>query len=553
MGNLLRKRRILTGGGSSSSGGGTDPADKTRITNLENNEYKVIYWEAINTDSGAISKPTNSTILLDSFQQGIDALVETIIGGQPSGLSPITSGGSYVAVSSFDTTGNFTLSGVPDSFPVAIVYILKIKAVNYANLNVNSILAAEVLNVSGINTGDETATRIATINHNTAVKSTLIDADEITGQDSANSFSLIRTTWTSVKAFLKTYFDTLYEKLTNKDSTGGYVGLTLFKINFKNAANTFTSFFTNSNTTVRTYSYQDRDGIIADDTDLALKLNVSSKATTSDINTGTDDAKYATSLGLEGSKYLAMKMTKINATVAIGTTTAYTATLTPAITTYSGISVLLTIPLAQANTTTTPTLNLNSISADVIQQRDGSVIPIGTLFGKFWVTHNGTNWVLLTSPVGTTVSTVVAGNDSRIKGFPIINYTTAVNLADATTYYMGCLGTVGITLAGIGVAARKVYAQKIGTITSAQITIINASIDGTTENSTFSCRVNDTTDYLLSNAIQFSGTANGKIYFITGLSIPLTNINDFVVTKILTPTWVTNPTSSHIEVIYYIE
>jgi hypothetical protein len=37
-----------------------------------------------------------------------------------------------------------------------------------------------------------------------------VDADEVTGQDSANAFSLIRTTWANIKAFLKTYFDTIY-------------------------------------------------------------------------------------------------------------------------------------------------------------------------------------------------------------------------------------------------------------------------------------------------------------------------------------------------------
>lgn len=63
------------------------------------------------------------------------------------------------------------------------------------------------------------------------------------------------------------------ENSANKDASGGYVGLTLFKINFKNAANTFTSFFTNSNTAARTYTFQDRNGTIADDTDLAAKQN----------------------------------------------------------------------------------------------------------------------------------------------------------------------------------------------------------------------------------------------------------------------------------------
>jgi hypothetical protein len=70
--------------------------------------------------------------------------------------------------------------------------------------------------VSGTNTGDETAVRIAAINHSAAEKTALLDADEITGQNSATSFSLIRTTWANVKAFLKSYFDTLYSPIISK-------------------------------------------------------------------------------------------------------------------------------------------------------------------------------------------------------------------------------------------------------------------------------------------------------------------------------------------------
>ena len=72
---------------------------------------------------------------------------------------------------------------------------------------------------------------------------------------------------------------------TGKDATGGYVGLTLFKINFKNAANTFTSFFTNANTVARTYTYQDRDGTIADSVDIALKANIANPIFTTGITT----------------------------------------------------------------------------------------------------------------------------------------------------------------------------------------------------------------------------------------------------------------------------
>ena len=52
------------------------------------------------------------------------------------------------------------------------------------------------------------------------------------------------------------------EQIINKDATGGYVGLNLFKINFKNVANTFTSFFTNSNTASRTYTFPDVSGTV---------------------------------------------------------------------------------------------------------------------------------------------------------------------------------------------------------------------------------------------------------------------------------------------------
>lgn len=69
------------------------------------------------------------------------------------------------------------------------------------------------------------------------------------------------------------------EATANKDASGGYAGLTLFKINFKNALNTFTSFLTNSNTAARTYTFQNRDGTIADNTDLAGKQDLNANLT----------------------------------------------------------------------------------------------------------------------------------------------------------------------------------------------------------------------------------------------------------------------------------
>jgi hypothetical protein len=101
--------------------------------------------------------------------------------------------------------------------------------------------------------------------HSTTLKTTLDDADEVSITDSGAAYVGKRITWANVKTVLASTFTSL----SLKDATGGYAGLTLFKINFKNAANTVTSFFTNSNTAARTYTFQDRDGTIADLTDIA--------------------------------------------------------------------------------------------------------------------------------------------------------------------------------------------------------------------------------------------------------------------------------------------
>lgn len=119
----------------------SDVSVPDRVTYLENNEYKVLYFQAISASTGTITAPAQSTILLDQFYEGGDAIVETINNGQPTGQSPLTTGGAVVSVTSFDTAGNYSLSGTPVSSPVALIYILKIKGKDYQNLNVNNILS----------------------------------------------------------------------------------------------------------------------------------------------------------------------------------------------------------------------------------------------------------------------------------------------------------------------------------------------------------------------------------------------------------------------------
>jgi hypothetical protein len=69
-----------------------------------------------------------------------------------------------------------------------------------------------------------TATNIGAVNAAATSKTTPIDADSVVGVDSADSNSIKRFTWTNIKAFLKTYFDTLY---TNNTGTVTSVAATV--------------------------------------------------------------------------------------------------------------------------------------------------------------------------------------------------------------------------------------------------------------------------------------------------------------------------------------
>lgn len=53
------------------------------------------------------------------------------------------------------------------------------------------------------------------------------------------------------------------ELQSNKDATGGYVGLTGFKHNFTNALGTIVSLFSNANTAIREYVFPDASGTVA--------------------------------------------------------------------------------------------------------------------------------------------------------------------------------------------------------------------------------------------------------------------------------------------------
>jgi hypothetical protein len=139
---------------------GADPALNNRVTTLENNEYKITYYEIVSGTSGSLTIPTNSTINSNEFGLSGNAILSKIDGSnKPTYESPKTVGGVVVTASLNPTTGAWTSSGTYTDATVALIYSIKIKSVYYSNLNYDRIIETVALAVTKtsdlINDGDD--------------------------------------------------------------------------------------------------------------------------------------------------------------------------------------------------------------------------------------------------------------------------------------------------------------------------------------------------------------------------------------------------------------
>lgn len=71
--------------------------------------------------SGTVTLPQYAEVVLDCFGGLTDAVITNMASGRPGYAQVFTAGGAVVAAT-FDTSGNYTLSGTPSSYPVAILY-----------------------------------------------------------------------------------------------------------------------------------------------------------------------------------------------------------------------------------------------------------------------------------------------------------------------------------------------------------------------------------------------------------------------------------------------
>jgi len=113
----------------------------TRITNLENNVYKITYFQIVTGTSGSLTLPTGATINAGEFGLSGNCILSKIDGSnKPTFESPKTAGGTIVTASLNVSTGAWVASGTYTDANVALIYSIKIKAIYYSNLTYNNII-----------------------------------------------------------------------------------------------------------------------------------------------------------------------------------------------------------------------------------------------------------------------------------------------------------------------------------------------------------------------------------------------------------------------------
>jgi len=120
---------------------GGDPTLPSRVTTLENNEYKITYYEVVSGASGSLTLPTGATINSGEFGLSGNCVLSKIDGSnKPTFESPKTAGGTVVTASLNVSNGAWVASGVYTDTNVALIYSIKIKAIYYSNLTYANII-----------------------------------------------------------------------------------------------------------------------------------------------------------------------------------------------------------------------------------------------------------------------------------------------------------------------------------------------------------------------------------------------------------------------------
>ncbi len=121
-----------------------------RIEELENATIIYQLFKGIESGtSGTITTSTNSTILMDRYLDGADALVVQVDSNNRPIDSPVYTNEGLVVTTTFNAAGEYSFSGTPSSYPVAVVYQIIISTKYWNEISLFSIVTKfRVLNVS---------------------------------------------------------------------------------------------------------------------------------------------------------------------------------------------------------------------------------------------------------------------------------------------------------------------------------------------------------------------------------------------------------------------
>jgi hypothetical protein len=110
---------------------------KIKVANLFGDKYvRTTRFQIISSGtSGTVTLPPNSEVVLDDFGGTVDAVIATVQGGYPTTIPAKT--GTAVVATTFNSLGNWVLSSTPDAYPVAIIYRVRQKLLNFDSAATN--------------------------------------------------------------------------------------------------------------------------------------------------------------------------------------------------------------------------------------------------------------------------------------------------------------------------------------------------------------------------------------------------------------------------------
>ena len=91
------------------------------------------YTEISSGTTGTLAAPANSTFVLDSWAEDVDAVVSTISAGTRPDIEHAREADGTIITTTFNSSGDYTLSGTPSSYPVAIIFRYRVKFKDYDN------------------------------------------------------------------------------------------------------------------------------------------------------------------------------------------------------------------------------------------------------------------------------------------------------------------------------------------------------------------------------------------------------------------------------------